>query len=402
MLGPFFAYSVKIDPKEEHKALTLVLAVKPGSVSKEQARMVISKLCEVLNSGSYLNSMAVEVLEAETSLYTQESEVNRGFAYDNYYGDAPAPGSSVGPQDGTASGSLGPVFMFKTLNDGEVKHLGITCSHAVAPGAAKMDPFFNYKNVEILSPSAKDRDAYLEARARSSFPHSSFDTERKDFLLPSSLFNIVHWRLGYLSHITGKDTTWPTKTPGERCRLDMASIEIKLPRIDGLTNVPCKQLLDKIQSNLDSCKEGTSGWVCKNGRITGPTVGRQHAPRILTRVYEDDTLRTETWERAILPDSPYRFAKPGEAGALVYDMHNKESLGMIWGGMDQPEKAHDGMATLKALCENPPPRGGIPFHETGLAVQDLVFYTPISVLQEALTDSIAQYYGPGSFELTLL
>lgn len=149
--------------------------------------------------------------------------------------------------------------------------------------------------------------------------------------------------------------------------------------------MPLLNHLHRIGFNFAQAK--AKNVVFKLGRTTGPTVGTHNHCKAITRSYRSTEGPVKSWESVVLPpdDEVCPFATFGDSGALVYGPQG-EGLGMVWGGL---------LAVGKK--EN-----GVHLGPSTLAIDRVVFVTPLQALFNSMKARIEREFGQGNIQLDWL
>lgn len=106
-------------------------------------------------------------------------------------------------------------------------------------------------------------------------------------------------------------------------------------------------------------------------------MGIHHGCRAVVQVYNSLAQPVRSIEDTIIPCPGIdRFAKPGDSGALLYDAQGTGQF-MVWGGLS---------------LQGP----------TAVAVERVVFATPMQAILDGIEAKLALWLGHNNFRITLL
>ncbi|KAH8202050.1 hypothetical protein TruAng_003805 [Truncatella angustata] len=350
---------------KDQETVALIVAVRASTLSKEAARDVVSKLCQVLDS----------------------------LSFEDTYQNTPVLGSSIGCASSRISGSLGPILKLVVKSRCIDVFLGVSCAHIVAPDSRESifaSTAANNETITVEGPSSLDHDSWVAELTQATQHESAGNPLLPDANEASQQLQraIVFERdLGTLFHSSGmmSKQSYGRPQPGNgtyECRLDYGTFKIDAPRIGHFTNY-----------TQDRVSVVQGKWAFKAGRTTGPTIGRQHGLGVCVRMWEKDRVQTKTTEFPILSSDGTsgplgHFSRPCDSGSLIYDQEGRP-LGLLWGGMDQRHQSGD-------------PDGWrieLPHSAQGIDLDGMCFYTPIGAVIDSFLSDLNSMYGKGNFQL---
>ncbi|OIW22404.1 hypothetical protein CONLIGDRAFT_650608 [Coniochaeta ligniaria NRRL 30616] len=443
----------------EH-AVTVVIAVLPGSLSKTAARNAVRQICLLLQDQRLHESVAVELVEGHsTRLTTHTSDCHQskryiagqGMSFEDTFCTHPLVGTSIGPSGSSLSGTLGCYLKLVRSTAGtlggtkDVNILALTNHHVLCPDIAGPITATGAKNLLIDHPSSPDvrqwvpflqeQERLLNARMLGAKNHlfnalaqTQSDTSQA-VQAESQRLNTarnVQTLFGSVLCTSGLATYDHGPNQSLRSHLDWGLVQVHASRLPTdlstvtnpgflglneannhvLLQTPAPHVLQALehwQSMHHDNVASRGSLVYKVGRTTGVTVGQLAACEVLVRHYKatDQAAaeHTEVTEHVIVSAGPGDFAGPGDSGAVVCDPQSNP-VGLLFGGFaNKPQPGREWTAT--AASDRDRPAGvAVYFSQPGVALCGVSLYTPFDVVLRSMRATLAGAFGDDRFELS--